>query len=101
MHHPKDRTAHITAFVTPVVEHWLEREYLVKSESCLILNLHHILPLYEQHLPVLVKSLQPSGPLLLTNLLFHQVDMGRLTRGVGYHNGSICHWTKLESKKMH
>ena len=26
MHHPKDRIAHTTAFVTPVVEHWLERE---------------------------------------------------------------------------
>ena len=26
MHHPTDRKAHITAFVTPVVEHWLERE---------------------------------------------------------------------------
>ena len=24
--HPTDRIAHITAFVTPVVEHWLERE---------------------------------------------------------------------------
>ena len=26
MHHPADRIAHTTAFVTPVVEHWLERE---------------------------------------------------------------------------
>ena len=26
MHHPTDRIAHSTAFVTPVVEHWLERE---------------------------------------------------------------------------
>ena len=26
MHHPIDRIAHTTAFVTPVVEHWLERE---------------------------------------------------------------------------
>ena len=26
MHHPTDRTAHITSFVTPVVEHWLERD---------------------------------------------------------------------------
>ena len=26
MHHPTDRITHITAFVTPVVEHWLERE---------------------------------------------------------------------------
>ena len=26
MHHPTDRVAHTTAFITPVVEHWLERE---------------------------------------------------------------------------
>ena len=26
MHHPTDRIAHTTAFVTSVVEHWLERE---------------------------------------------------------------------------
>ena len=26
MHHPTDRIAHTTAFVTPAVEHWLERE---------------------------------------------------------------------------
>ena len=26
MHNPTDRIAHTTAFVTPVMEHWLERE---------------------------------------------------------------------------
>ena len=26
MHHPIDRVVHTMAFVTPVVEHWLERE---------------------------------------------------------------------------
>ena len=26
MHHPTDRIAHTTAFVTPVMEYWLERE---------------------------------------------------------------------------
>ena len=26
MHHPRDRITHTTAFVTPVVEQWLERE---------------------------------------------------------------------------
>ena len=26
MHQPTDRITHTTAFVTPVVEHWLERE---------------------------------------------------------------------------
>ena len=26
MHHPTDKIAHTTTFVTPVIEHWLERE---------------------------------------------------------------------------
>ena len=26
MHHPTDRITHSTTYVTPVVEHWLERE---------------------------------------------------------------------------
>ena len=37
MHHPADRIAHTTAFVTPVVEHWLEREIVKRnyySTSC-------------------------------------------------------------------
>ena len=38
MHNPIDRIAHTTAFVTPVVEHWLEREiaqwvHLMKDRS--------------------------------------------------------------------
>ena len=31
MHHPTDRITHTTAFVTPVVEHWLEREIAQSS----------------------------------------------------------------------
>ena len=26
MHHPTDRITHTTAFVTPIMDHWLERE---------------------------------------------------------------------------
>ena len=26
MHHPTDMVSHNTAFVTPIVKHWLERE---------------------------------------------------------------------------
>ena len=38
MHHPTHRITHTTAFVTPVVEHWLEREvaqwvHLMKDRS--------------------------------------------------------------------
>ena len=29
MHHPRDRTAHTTGFVTATVEYWLEREIVL------------------------------------------------------------------------
>ena len=40
MHHPIDRIVHTTAFVTPVVEHWLERE---NSFTNLIIQFNGIL----------------------------------------------------------
>ena len=36
MHHPTDMIAHTTAFGTPVVEHWLEREIGVYDAGFLI-----------------------------------------------------------------
>ena len=33
MHHPTDRITHTTACVTPVAEHWLEREIALKDRS--------------------------------------------------------------------
>ena len=36
MHHPTDRITHTTAFVTPVVEHWLERETDILSKKIYI-----------------------------------------------------------------
>ena len=52
MHHPTDRITHTTAFVTPVVEHWLEREIAFVFEVSGVLNtfsltlvLHIIVPL--------------------------------------------------------
>ena len=32
MHHPTDRITHTMAFVTPVVEHWLEREICTRGD---------------------------------------------------------------------
>ena len=32
-HHPTDRVEHTAAYVTPVVEHWLEREIIVKEKT--------------------------------------------------------------------
>ena len=31
MHHLTDRITHTTAFVTPVVEHWLKREHMLEA----------------------------------------------------------------------
>ena len=43
MHHPTDRITHTTAFVTPVVEHWLEREMAqwVHSEQAVVAHACH------------------------------------------------------------
>ena len=37
--HPTDRVAHTTAFITPVMEHWLEREI---AQSGIDPTTHHI-----------------------------------------------------------
>ena len=47
MHHPIDMLGHTTAFVTPVVEHWLEREiaqwvHLMESENYVMS--HNVIP---------------------------------------------------------
>ena len=45
MHHPTDRITHTTAFVTPVVEHWLEREiaqWVAAVNYILGLNYHFV-----------------------------------------------------------
>ena len=39
MHHPPDRITHTTAYVTPVVEHWLQRERLGTYMNRLLI--HH------------------------------------------------------------
>ena len=38
MHHPTDRIAHTTAFVIPVVEHWLEREITVRGDDTYLIQ---------------------------------------------------------------
>ena len=66
MHHPTDRIAHTTAFVTPVVEHWLERELtqrvhhegsirwpIVPWANALTTELH-LAPAYHRDDPVLL-----------------------------------------------
>ena len=44
MHHPTDRITHTTAFVTPVVEHWLERDFFVFVNEVLEWLTHTLQP---------------------------------------------------------
>ena len=37
MHHPRDRIVNITAFVIPVVNHWLER---LSYKTCISIHVH-------------------------------------------------------------
>ena len=46
MHHPRDRITHTTGFVTPVVDHWLERE--------IAQWVHHVGSIHELHFGPLV-----------------------------------------------
>ena len=44
MHHPTDRITHTTAFVTTVVEHWLEREIqILKKEEGICTVVHELI----------------------------------------------------------
>ena len=36
MHDPTDRITHTTAFVTPVVEHWMKREIMLYRDLLLL-----------------------------------------------------------------
>ena len=45
MHHPTDRIAHTTVFVTQVVEHWLEQEIAqwdFNRVACISIMLKHV-----------------------------------------------------------
>ena len=57
MHHPTDRIAHTMAFVTPVVEHWLEIAQLVHNEGLINNPSHHEQKLFttELHLAAFFK----------------------------------------------
>ena len=81
MHHPTDRITHTTAFVTPVVEHWLEREIAaVKTTAMMML----MLIMMEEGNPIFVSTyLQVSDtPAHGYNLWHGQWQGGSLMRAI-------------------
>ena len=43
MQHPTDRITHTIAFVTPVVEHWMD--CVTKELACIILSVDNMVPI--------------------------------------------------------
>ena len=66
MHHPTDRITHTTAFVTPVVEHWLEREiaqWVLKGNVGFILK--NVLTRTRARCSSVVRAVAHGGPIEL------------------------------------
>ena len=61
MHHPTDRLTHTTAFVTPVVEHWLERQFYKESSN---------------YLSVMADSVSVGGPRSVLEVFHFAVPAG-------------------------
>ena len=101
MHHPTDRIAHTTSFVTPVMEHWLEWEIVqcVHNEgsiqwpvapwaNALTMELHFIPILHRKEGKILVND-------VLTHLISNTVVWGMWLRAIQIIREEIhsCHFT--------
>ena len=67
MHHPTDRIAHTTAFVTPVVEHWLEREI---AQWVVVIRDKTMSVVYLKYIFIIFRLVLFGGFLLLLNFFF-------------------------------
>ena len=76
MHHPTDRITHTTAFVAPVVEHWLERE--IAHEGSIwrpIAPWANALPLSYVPLPIIIRLPLVNPILSLYCIILHAPHM--------------------------
>ena len=97
MHHPTDRIAHTTAFVTPVVEHWLEREiaqWVVSMRGTASRNYDR------QHLgrtetPALtiMHGTRVEGKLMITSILIACPLMVQWVVGSIHHGGTVSYFS--------
>ena len=70
MHHPTDRIAHTTAFVTTVVEHWLERDTTMKVVIFVVLFISNTCSCLEA---------VESGNIFLISLLLMETAFSHVT----------------------
>ena len=69
MHHPTDRMTHTTAFVTPIVEHWLEQEIAQWVHSMKDRSLNTLVTLPSLILTIIKKLFNDTLNTLLINVL--------------------------------
>ena len=82
MHHPTDRIAHTTIFVTPVVEHWLE-----------IPNRGNIFHSYQE------SALKTLNKIQIINYVY-AAENGKLTQVHAAENGKVSQVYAAENGKL-
>ena len=85
MHHPTDRITHTTAFVTPVVDHWLERKIAqwVHHEGCS--DRGNFIPKYHSNLILIFKPDPEPNPNLKPTLMLALHVSVYASKGMFYH----------------
>ena len=73
MHHPTDRIAHTTAFVTPVMEHWLEREI---AQWVVVIRDKTMSVVYLKYIFIIFRLVLFGGFLLLLNFFVFFFGVG-------------------------
>ena len=68
MHHPTDSIAHTTAFVTPVVEHWLEQEINMMEGKRTFNLMTHSIEIHDVRPMVNDKERKPAKTISLATL---------------------------------
>ena len=85
MHNPTGRIAHTTAFVTPVVEHWQERDILMKSKNFFIVYIqgaHFIVARSSMASQIVITCCLPGDRNFLHIVLCIKMQMSNVCKGL-------------------
>ena len=108
MHYPTDRITHTTAFVTPVVEHWLEREILQKgnvlfheTHLTFYLRLYGVGLMVEDHSDSKRENPLPPFHMLLFPItskgyFIYTIPKDMIAHTMTFVNPTVDHWLKQE-----
>ena len=100
MHHPTDRIAHTMAFVTPVMENWLERDLEGRKEGNVLFNdalNTFYLQLYDiRHIVKDHSDSERGNPLLQQVFFYMHHPTDRISHTTAFVTPVVEHWLEQE-----